>query len=113
MNARENTVQDARQETPGHRAHGPRPQASTPRGWARRATLLATLMLALAACDLLFDYPKRIQEIPEPWQKLDPGKPPEKRLKIEVVKEGGGSDRGGGPRAGAPKRVQNRWNDAI
>lgn len=46
----------------------------------------AVLVLGLVGCD----YPKKIQEFPEPWQVLDPGKPLEKFPKIEVIKEGGG-----------------------
>jgi len=36
------------------------------------------------------EYSKHIQEFPEPWQVLDPGKPLEKFPKIEILEQGGG-----------------------
>jgi hypothetical protein len=52
---------------------------------------MAMLMsLSLAGCDSAKDYPKHIQEFPEPWQMLDPGKPLDKFPKIEVIEQGGG-----------------------
>lgn len=58
----------------------------------RSLTLLgvSAIVLGMLGCDALRDYPKKIQEFPEPWRVLDPGKPLDKFPKIEVIKEGSG-----------------------
>lgn len=55
---------------------------------AMRNLVIAVLLASLSVgCG----YSKDIKEFPEPWQTLDPGKPPEKLPKIEILEQGGGA----------------------
>lgn len=47
-------------------------------------------IFVLGGCDYVGSFPKNIREFPEPWRVLEPGKPPERRSRIEVVTEGWG-----------------------
>jgi hypothetical protein len=57
-------------------------------------TMKHGLLVIFAAVGMLLatgcGYSKDIKEFPEPWQTLDPGKPPEKLPKIEILEQGGG-----------------------
>ena len=54
------------------------------------AVYLITL-LGLGGCDQLRTFPKHIQEFPEPWQVLAPGKPVGNPPKVEIVTQGDGA----------------------
>lgn len=56
----------------------------------KQVVLLST-MLGLGGCEQLRTFPKHIQEFPEPWQVLEPGKPVDKPPRIEIVTEGEGA----------------------
>jgi hypothetical protein len=56
------------------------------------AALLLVLPAALAGCGYLgAPYTKHIQEFPWPWETIDPGKPPDKFPRVEILEQGGGA----------------------
>ena len=77
---------------------------------------IAVFALGLGGCE----YAKNIQEYPEPWQVLDPGKPLEKFPRIEILEQGGGAViepgdliqlhvRDWSPRQGGWREMGNWW----
>lgn len=72
-------------------------------------------MLGLGGCD----YPKKIQEIPEPWQTLDPGVPRARFPTPKVLTEGKGAVIAPGDlvqlhirsKSGIPGRIWNDWGN--
>ncbi|MDP1985560.1 MAG: Ig-like domain-containing protein [Sulfuritalea sp.] len=72
-------------------------------------------MLGIGGCD----YPKKIQEIPEPWQTLDPGVPRARFPTPKVLTEGKGAVIAPGDlvqlnirsKSGIPGRIWNDWGN--
>lgn len=87
----------------------------------RPLTLLGVSILALGmlGCDVLRSYPKKIQEFPEPWKALDPGKPRERFPTPRVITEGGGPTIAPGDlvqlhirsKSQVPGRLWNDWGN--
>lgn len=51
---------------------------------------VSALVLGMWGCDAFSNYPKKIQEFPEPWRNIDPGEPPSVVPRVEVLTQGQG-----------------------
>lgn len=70
---------------------------------------VSTIVLGMLGCDALRDYPKKIQELPEPWKVLNPGTPRERFPTPRVISEGSGATIATGDLV--QLHIRNKWVD--
>lgn len=80
---------------------------------------VSMLVLGMLGCDAVSSYPKKIQELPEPWKVLEPGTPRVRFPTPRVITEGGGPVIGSGDlvqlhirsKSQIPGRLWNDWGN--
>lgn len=71
--------------------------------------MAVSIVIGMLGCDALRDYPKKIQEFPEPWKVLEPGTPRERFPTPRVITEGDGPTVAPGDLV--QLQIRNKWVD--